>query len=45
MQWFAPKAIIDEEDGAFELYFMLDNTENMNTKGWTILKLEQEKKF
>ncbi|MGE6256895.1 SRPBCC family protein [Heyndrickxia sporothermodurans] len=45
-EWFAPQAVVElVEGGAFELYFIPGNQEEMNTKGCTITKLDQEKEL
>ncbi|MUK89819.1 SRPBCC domain-containing protein [Ornithinibacillus sp. L9] len=45
-EWFAPKAEIDlRVGGAFELYFIPENTSTMNTKGCKIIRVLHEKEL
>src|SRR5690606_133087 len=45
-EWFAPETVIEaKEGGAYELYFIPGNRENMNTKGCKITTLVHEKEL
>ncbi|WP_207308605.1 SRPBCC family protein [Bacillus timonensis] len=45
-EWFAPEAFIEAiEGGAYELYFIPGNTNEMNTKECKIIKLVEEKEL
>ena len=45
-EWFAPKAIIENRvGGAYELYFVPNNINIMNTKGCKITKMDLEKEL
>lgn len=45
-EWFAPESVVESvEGGAYELYFVPGNREDMNTKGCKITKLTEEKEL
>ncbi|MDQ0271427.1 SRPBCC family protein [Cytobacillus purgationiresistens] len=42
-EWFAPEAVIEaKEGGAYELFFIPGNKQEMNTKGCKIIKMATE---